>query len=139
MEGKKASGSCLCGKITIHTEDMKTDLGVCHCSKCRKWSGGPFFAVDCGSNVKIDGKENLGVFDSSDWGERAFCKNCGTSLFFRLKDNSFYSINSELFNNADLHFAHQIFVDEKPKYYEFSNQTHNMTGEQVFAAFAPKE
>ena len=34
-------------------------------------------------------------------------------------------------------FKSQIFIDEKPGYYEFANQTHNMTGAEVFAAFAP--
>ena len=26
---------------------------------------------------------------------------------------------------------------DKPPYYEFANKTHNMTGAEVFAAFAP--
>jgi hypothetical protein len=34
-------------------------------------------------------------------------------------------------------FKTQIFIDEKPGYYEFANKTHNMTGAEVFAAFAP--
>ena len=34
-------------------------------------------------------------------------------------------------------FKSQIFIDEKPAYYDFANKTHNMTGAEVFAAFAP--
>ena len=29
----------------------------------------------------------------------------------------------------------QIFIDEKPNYYEFANDTPKMTGKQVFAQF----
>ncbi|MGH1467814.1 MAG: GFA family protein [Bdellovibrionales bacterium] len=136
---KSATGTCLCGGVKIHAPEMKTNLGVCHCSMCRKWSAGPFLAVDCGTDVKIEGGNLIKVFDSSDWAERAFCKDCGTNLFYRLKQNKQHIVSSELFNEADLNFDHQIFVDEKPKYYEFSNKTHNMTGAEVFAAHAPKE
>jgi hypothetical protein len=31
----------------------------------------------------------------------------------------------------------QIFIDEKPAYYTFANQTKTMTGAEVFAMFAP--
>lgn len=43
-----------------------------------------------------------------------------------------------LFNNNDgLLFDHQVFIDEKPSYYCFSNETTNMTGAEVFASYAP--
>jgi hypothetical protein len=34
-------------------------------------------------------------------------------------------------------FDHQIFIDEKPEYYNFSNETHNLTGAEFFAKYAP--
>lgn len=135
---KEATGSCLCGKITLKAKQMNTSLGACHCATCRKWTGGPFLAVDCGSDVNVQGQEFLSVYNSSDWGERAFCKSCGTILFFRLKDHSFYSVSAELFNEPELKFETQIFIDSKPNYYDFANSTKKMTGEEVFAAFAPK-
>jgi len=36
-------------------------------------------------------------------------------------------------------FDHQIFIDEKPSFYDFSNNTKNMTGAEVFAAFSQPE
>ena len=131
-----ATGKCLCGKIEIIAKTMSKDLGVCHCGMCRKWSAGPFFAVDCGSEHEIKGEEFLSVYDSSDWAQRAFCKSCGTNLFYKLKQNSQHIVSSEIFNQLTLKFDHQIFIDEKPNYYEFSNKTKNMTGEEVFAAFS---
>ena len=131
-----ASGTCLCGKVQIKTNSLNKNLGVCHCEMCRKWSAGPFLALDCGSDVSIEGSDFLGVYNSSEWAERAFCKNCGTSLFYKLKQNSQHIVSSELFDQKDLNFDHQIFIDEKPKYYDFANETKNMTGEQVFAAYS---
>ena len=43
---KKASGSCLCEAVKIEASAMNTELGVCHCGMCRKWSAGPYLAVD---------------------------------------------------------------------------------------------
>ena len=39
-------------------------------------------------------------------------------------------------NSEELKFDHQIFIDEKPDYYSFSNETKNMTGEEVIAQFS---
>ena len=34
-------------------------------------------------------------------------------------------------------FDNQVFIDEKPSYYCFANETENMTGAEVFAKYAP--
>ena len=36
-------------------------------------------------------------------------------------------------------FDHQIFIDEQPSFYCFSNKTDNMTGAEVFAKYAPPQ
>ena len=47
-------------------------------------------------------------------------------------------VAAEAFDDrAGYTLASQIFIDEKPAYYDFANKTHNMTGAEVFAAFAP--
>lgn len=131
----ESTGKCLCGSVKIKANKVSTDLGACHCNMCRKWSAGPFFAVDCGTDVEITGEENITVFTSSDWAERAFCKKCGASLFYRLKETQQHMLSSELFEGLDLNFDHEIFVDEQPKHYAFSNETKRMTGAEVFASF----
>jgi len=134
-EGK---GSCLCGAVRITAKNMNKNVGACHCTMCRKWTGGPLMAVDCGSDVSFDGEENISVFNSSDWAERGFCKNCGNHLFYKLKEKNQYIMPVGLFDNDDAFvFDHQIFIDEKPSYYCFSNETKNMTGKEVFAMYAP--
>ncbi|MEZ5594154.1 MAG: GFA family protein [Gammaproteobacteria bacterium] len=136
----EAKGSCLCGAVEIKAQSMNTDVGACHCSTCRKWTGGPLLAVDCTSDVSISGEENITIYDSSEWAERGFCSKCGTHLFYRLKANNQYFVPVGFFDVGEgVHLGHQIFTDEKPDYYAFSNKTKNMTGAEVFAAFAGEQ
>ncbi len=134
-ETKQRDGSCLCGAVQI-TAHTGTSVGACHCSMCRTWGGGPLLALDCGPNVRFEGEEAISVFDSSAWAERGFCSRCGTHLFYRLKANGQYMMPPGLFDSEDgLVLEHQVFIDEKPEYYEFANATHNMTGAEIFAKY----
>jgi len=129
----EAKGSCLCGGVEIHALSASQEVGACHCSMCRKWGGGPLLAVDCHTTVKISGEDNISTYSSSEWAERGFCSNCGTHLFYKLKDSGQYIIPVGFFDiSSKLNFDHQIFIDEKPEYYAFANETKNMTGKEVF-------
>lgn len=130
------SGGCLCGAVRYTADARSMHVDTCHCSMCRKWSAGPMFTIDCGDSVKVADASQLGIYRSSDWAERCFCKACGTSLFYRLVDKPFYAVSAETVDNRDGYtFTTQIFVDEKPAYYAFANKTKMMTGAEVFAAF----
>lgn len=133
----KIHGSCLCGAVRVAVRTSSHHIGVCHCSMCRKWGGGPLFAFDNATEVHFDGESNIGVFSSSDWAERGFCSRCGTHLFYRLKNGNHYSLPVGLLDDAPWEFTDQIFVDEKPAFYDFANQTKNLTGAEVFAQFSP--
>ena len=131
-------GSCLCGAVSLSTTSMNHHVAACHCSMCRKWGGGALLAVDCSSDVSFRGEENIRIYQSSEWAERGFCKKCGSHLFYRLQQNNQYYIPVGIFDNDEgLVFEHQVFIDEKPEYYSFANETKNMTGAELFAQFAP--
>ncbi len=133
-----ATGSCLCSAVSLSTTSMNSHVAACHCSICRKWSGGALLVVDCGSDVSFKGEENIGIYQSSEWAERGFCKKCGSHLFYRLKQNNQYYIPVGIFDDDEgLVFEHQVFIDEKPEYYSFANETKNMTGAELFAQLAP--
>ncbi len=135
----QAKGQCLCGSVEIAAATMSQSVGACHCSTCRKWGGGPLFAVDCHTDVKFSGEESISSYASSDWAERGFCTQCGTHLFFKLKGNSQYIIPVGLFDDGlNVVFDHQVFIEEKPEYYDFSNPTKELTGEELFAQFSPE-
>ena len=130
-------GHCVCGKTGIVANKVNNSVHACHCNTCRKWGGGPAMSVDCGTDVTLEGEENISIFDSSDWAERGFCKQCGSHLFYRMKENKQYIVPVGIFKQEDqMVLQHQIFIDEKPSYYDFSNNTENMTGAEVFEKFS---
>lgn len=136
-KGDTLSGRCLCGAVRFSFEPAKPEVGVCHCSMCRRWSSGPFFAHDHEGPVAFEGAESIGVYKSSEWGERAFCKTCGTLLYWRLSGAEHFALSAGTFDDqSGLKFVAEIFVDEKPAYYDFANETNKMTGAEVMAAFA---
>ncbi len=128
---------CLCGavKVTVATVDPK--FTVCHCDTCRTWGGGPFFAVQCGTEVTIESDESVKEYDSSPWASRGFCSECGTHLFYRLKKTGSYNMPVGLFPQLEgLVMNMQYFSDQRPEYYCFSNQTAEMTEAEIKAYFA---
>jgi len=134
------TGTCLCGAVRLTVRTKTDNFGACHCSMCRTWGGGPLLAVECEPDADVDGRDNVTVFESSDWAERAFCSRCGTHLYYRLKLDGHHAVPLGLFgDDRDWKFSEQIFVDEKPPCYAFANDTKDMTGAEVFALFAPPE
>ena len=140
QKNKTTKGSCLCGAVTFTVPEMDRKLIACHCDMCRKWTGGPFLSVKCGTDIQFTGKEHITVYNSSDWAERGFCSKCGSGLFYRFKENKLYYMAVGLFDNCEgIIFEEQLFIDQKPEYYHFANETKNMTKEEVFAEFTPEE
>lgn len=135
----EAKGKCLCGAVRLTSKADKA-VTACHCSMCRRWGGGPLLAVLCGTDVDIQGQDAISTYDSSQWAERGFCHHCGTHLFYRVKGSEEYHIPVGLFDEqSDFNFQHQIFIDRKPAFYEFINRTENLTEEETFKKFAPKD
>jgi len=130
-------GTCLCGAVKVTAKTKSDHIGACHCSMCRKWGGGPLLAVECQSDVSLEGLEHISTYDSSEWAERGFCKTCGTHLFYRLKEGGHYAIPVGLLDDEDQWtLSEQIFIDQKPSFYSFSQKTKDLTGEEVFAQYS---
>jgi len=132
-----AKGRCLCGAVEVKATAIEPKLGACHCSSCRTWGGGPYLSIDCKTSVSFTGSVNISVYPSSEWAERGFCSTCGSHLFYRLLQSGDHIMPAGLFNlDAELDFDHQVFIDQKPSYYCFSNETTTMTGAELFAQFS---
>ncbi|GJE02282.1 GFA family protein [Methylobacterium isbiliense] len=131
------SGRCLCGAVRFRARPRRLEMDVCHCGLCRRWSGGALMAVECDPGLAVEDEGQLGLYASSDHGERGFCRACGTSLFWRMRDGSFLAVCAQAFDAPDRFvLATEIFIDDKPANYAFANDTHKMTGAEVVAAFA---
>lgn len=135
-EQNTQTGKCLCGAVAIAAQVPSQQVDACHCSMCRKWTGGPLLVVACGQHVAFEGAQNISRFASSGWAERGFCNQCGTHLFYRLRDTDQYMVAAGLFDSTQQwDFHQQVFIDEKPAYYSFANTTENLTGAELFARF----
>lgn len=133
------NGKCLCGAVTYQAEISELKVEACHCTMCRNWASGAYLSVAHDGDVVIQGAENIGIYRASSWGERAFCKVCGSSLYWRLQGADHYAFSAgTLDEQSGLTFTKQIFIDEKPRYYDFANETEKLTGQQVAEAFASK-
>lgn len=135
----QGKGECLCGAVGIISSSLNTQVGTCHCRMCRRWGGGPLMTVDCGTDVSFTGEEKISLYDSSEWARRGFCSQCGSHLFYLLKEDGRYFVPVGLFDSEEqFQFVHQIFIDKKPSFYSFANVTDNLTEEEVFGKYSQK-
>jgi hypothetical protein len=77
---QKHQGNCFCGKVGIEVTGSPAEMGYCHCSSCRSYSGGPVnaFTLWKADDVKVTrGSELLGQYNKTDFSVRRFCTNCG--------------------------------------------------------------
>lgn len=130
----KLNGKCLCGAVRVRITPPEPHIGVCHCEMCRRWGGGPSLSLRLVSDPEIEGTDRIVRYASSNWAERGFCRTCGTHLFYFFKPKSGYSFQAGLFDGIDaFDLADEIFVDEKPAYYDFAGEREHLTGAEVMA------
>lgn len=130
-----AIGKCACGAVEINVPSISDKIGACYCQTCRKINGGgPLLGVHGDSELRTPGKAHIGRYKSSDWAERGFCKNCGTTLFYHLTVGSKHHIYSAgLFDQQYFEIKEEIFIDTKPEYIGFlSQKSIKKTAQQVF-------
>ena len=123
MSSKK-TGGCLCKAVQyeITVEDDK--VHVCHCGICQKWHGGPALAVAHTADVKITGEDKLKWYQSSEYGQRGFCSECGSNLMFKAPAQGYYGVAAGTLDSQDgLEIETHIFIDKKPSYYDFADKT----------------
>ncbi len=129
----KLTGECLCGKVTIELESAHGEIDVCHCSMCQQWTGSMYAGIESNA-FTIAGEENIATFQSSDWAERAFCKTCGSNLWYRFKPTGSRTFLAGMFDlPSGLPIKHQIFVDEKPDWYDLAQDSPMKTGPEIIA------
>jgi hypothetical protein len=73
-------GTCFCGAVEIEVRGEPEEMGYCHCSSCRSYSGAPVatFILWKAENVRvINGADLLGGFNKTGMSDRKFCTKCG--------------------------------------------------------------
>lgn len=82
----KIDGNCHCGAISYEAEADTEKVGICHCTDCQKFSGGPFrigVAVPEKNFVLLSGEPKTYIKTAESGRKRAqiFCPNCGTHIY----------------------------------------------------------
>uniref|UniRef100_UPI0038B28EA5 GFA family protein n=1 Tax=Erythrobacter rubeus TaxID=2760803 RepID=UPI0038B28EA5 len=113
--------------------DAHPEVDICHCEMCQRWGGSMYAGIEAdGATVK--GEELVSVYKSSDWAERAFCSKCGSNLWFRFLPTGNRTFLAGMFDlPKGLGIKHQIFVDEKPDWYDLVQDSPMKTGAEIIA------
>jgi len=78
------TGGCLCGSVRYDVRGSFLRANYCHCSRCRRHTGSAFSTQ---GRVKRDqlrllqGQELVKTFRPEGGAVKAFCRECGSSLF----------------------------------------------------------
>lgn len=137
---ERLEGGCMCGRVRFRAAPRAMHSHACHCEQCRRWSGGIYLAVDCGDTVEIAEGAPVRFYPSSDWAERGFCAECGSSLFWRLCDGSATYVALNAFDRAgDFTLESEIYIDAKPAGYALAGVSKQLTRAEVMALLAEKD
>jgi hypothetical protein len=114
----RATGRCLCGAVTYEIHGRLRDVVVCHCVECRRWSGaaGAFAAAQNEDLVAHgDALRWIDSPDSTRHAQRAFCGECGSSLFWKAADAERTGIAvGSLDAPTGLQLAAHIYTEQAP-------------------------
>ncbi len=82
-------GGCLCGAVKYTVSGPLRPIWQCHCVRCQKTTGN-FMAASgaLATNIAVDQTGALTWFSPDDDANvaYAFCRHCGSSLFWRIVD-----------------------------------------------------
>ncbi|MFK7874894.1 MAG: GFA family protein [Paracoccaceae bacterium] len=109
------TATCLCGAVTF-TATLKTaGIQLCHCQQCQRWTGGGPLTVLRVEDVQTQGQDSIQSYHASAHGERAFCKTCGTTLYWKMQGRDIAFLPVGLFHDqTGLSVRDEIFVDHRP-------------------------
>ncbi|MEW6762826.1 MAG: GFA family protein [Pseudomonadota bacterium] len=82
-------GSCLCAEVAYTIAGPVESASHCFCTMCQKQhgAGAGTYANVARADLRIErGEEYVTEFASSEQGRRAFCRRCGSTLFWRSEE-----------------------------------------------------
>ncbi|HEY9578702.1 MAG TPA: GFA family protein [Rhizorhapis sp.] len=79
--GLEIKGGCLCGECRYVSHAEPINIRACHCHRCQKATGAPFYARVMVPLDSISMAGPIGWFNAESGVRRGFCTQCGTTLF----------------------------------------------------------
>ncbi|WP_334191235.1 GFA family protein [Pararhodobacter sp.] len=122
------TGGCLCGAVRFEADLTKREFGACHCEMCRRWTGSALLGITVPTgNVRWTGEAHIATRQTSSWAMRAWCRECGSNLYFRVTADSEWAGDTELpiglFDDANgLVLSNEIYIDHKPDSFAYAGE-----------------
>ena len=91
------SGHCLCGGVSYVVDGPVFNAWNCHCWRCRRWTGHHMAVSRClRSDFRLVSDGTLAWHHPADDPNVAygFCRNCGSSLFWKVSEGPQYEMES---------------------------------------------
>ncbi len=86
MSNNSVKGGCLCGQVQFELDLPSKWVAHCHCTMCRRAHGAGYVTWAGFEDEKfnlIEGTQQLNWYESSKGAQRGFCKECGSTMFFK--------------------------------------------------------
>ncbi len=129
-----ASGACNCGTVAFEVDRDLRDVFVCHCSICRRYTGGNGIAVVVVPNDAfrwLSGEDHISSWKKpdADW-ESHFCSVCGSCLPGPNDEKRMFIPAGLITDGGEkLRAAHHIWVGSKAVWDEIGDKgKHHLEG-----------
>ena len=123
----KFEGACLCQRVKFQVRLVNLKMHVCHCSMCRKSSGGTGFAYLYAQEApEFRTQDTLASYNAVGKAERGFCNHCGTTIYYHNMLDKGYCISISVLEKLpenDILFNREWYYHDKPGYYAYANET----------------
>ena len=128
------TGRCMCGAVK-YTATTSETFATCYCKMCQRWSSGAFMGANTTHFEVTQGEDQLTIFQSSDWAERAFCSVCGSNIYYFAAQYGGKSVALGTFDDpAGFTMHSRYFIDQKPAGFSMRETTKTLTTEQIEAS-----
>ena len=135
-------GGCLCGAVTFTARLPDMSVQLCHCNQCQRWTGGGPLSVIRVQDVEMSGADAIQSYHASAHGERAFCRSCGTTLYWKMQGRPVAFLPVGLFEDqSGFEVREEIFVDHRPDWlpaHASANQSDEATMHAQLNAYLEK-
>lgn len=115
-------GSCLCGAVRFGYTRAVTQVGLCHCSLCRKVSGAAANAVIVVPEADFEwlaGEDRQQAYARPTGWQTTFCRTCGSPLPQKLRGAAAYWVPAGLLDDdPGLAVGGHIWVGSKASWDE---------------------
>ena len=103
-----STGGCLCAAVRFEVTERPKKVPYCHCKMCQRWSGSVLASwADFGKDGFRCTKGEIKYYRSSDYTERGFCVECGSSLVQRPLDGDWFAVAT-----GSLDYSEEFLPDE---------------------------